>query len=107
MVVAAGKLRHRVVLKSNTPGVDDYGGATESWGTEATVSARIRPGRGQEFVLAQQVHAELSHEITIRYYSGVVPQWRVYFGSRIFEIVSVRDIEERNIRMELLCEEIL
>jgi SPP1 family predicted phage head-tail adaptor len=105
-MVMAGRLRHRVTLKSNSPSVDEYGDESESWGTEGTVWARIEPLRGQELLLAQQVNAELSHRVTIRYYSGCSPQWRVYFGNRTLEIVSVRDPEERNIKMELLCKEI-
>jgi len=104
-----GKLRHKVYLKSNTTSQNDYGEATDSWSTDSTVWAAIEPLRGRELLHAQQISAEVTYKITIRYTSTVTPDDRVVKAddSRIFEIVSVINPEERDEYLELLCKEII
>jgi len=78
--VNAGELRHKVTIQELQRTPDGYGEA-------------------------QQVSSALSHKIILRYLDGVKPQMRVLYGSRIFHIVSVINVEERNEVLELLCEE--
>lgn len=101
----AGQLRHRVILQTLTPGQDSYGDQTESWGDTATVWAAIEPLRGKEYYDAQQINAEITIRIRIRYRSGVTPVMRVKQGSRIWDIKAVIHPEERKQELELLCVE--
>ena len=43
--------------------------------------------------------------VTIRYREGIKSKMRVAIGSRILEIVSVIDVDERHRQLDLLCEE--
>ena len=43
--------------------------------------------------------------IIIRYLSGIVPKMRVKYGSRIFDILSVINVSERNRELQLMCRE--
>lgn len=106
-MVRAGTLRHRVELHSVTETADEYGQAVPSWSVFATVSARVSPGQGREFVLAKQVNAELTHEVEIRYRSGLTTSNRVIHKTRTLEIVSIVNPEERNRNMILLCKELV
>lgn len=104
----AGKLRHKVTIQSRTLTADSYGGQTETWATFAAgVWAAVEPLTSSEQWRAQQAQASVSHRVTIRYLAGVEPTMRVLFGTRHLNIGSIRNIEERNKELELLCTEAL
>ena len=107
MGVTAGKLDKRVTLQSATEARDGHGQAIPIWSDVATVWAVIDPIRGREYFAAQQVSAETTHRVTIRWRSGVSPKWRVVYGSRTFRIESVINVRERNEQIELMCVEVL
>lgn len=100
-----GKLRHYVQLQSSADAQDDYGQQSKVWTTEESIFASIQPLRGQELLEFQQINAELTHKIFIRHTSNATPAKRIKFGTRIFDINVVRNIDERNIMQELLCKE--
>ena len=102
-----GKLRHRVTIQRLEEVDDGYGGVEEKWQNVATVWASVEPLRGNERYTAQQVQAELTHKVTIRYRAGIKPQMRLVYGNRILEIEAVIDVEERHKWIELLCSEII
>lgn len=81
------------------------GEPSRTWAFKASVWANIRPMRGSELVNAQQVDAQLSHRITIRYRNDITAKWRICDGDRIFNVESVIDINDRHHMMELVCSE--
>ena len=101
----AGRLRHRVTLQSAADTADGGGGFTTVWSDVATVWASIEPLKGRERLFAQQLESPVSHRVTLRHRSGVTTAMRVKFGSRILNIRSVINAEERDRALELLCEE--
>ena len=101
----AGQLRHKVIIQENTPSRDGYGAEVESWSDFATIWAAIEPIRGREFWESQQINAEVTARITIRYLSVVTPKMRVKYGTRIFGIISVINPEERNRELQLMVKE--
>jgi SPP1 family predicted phage head-tail adaptor len=98
-----GKLRHRIIIQSLQKVDDGGGGYTEDWVNIGNVWASVQPLQGRELFQAQQVQAELSHKVRIRYREGIVPSMRVVFNNRIMEIQSVINIDEANREIELLC----
>jgi len=102
-----GKLRHRVAIqaKAEPVPVDATGQSQPSWSTLTTVWASIEPAGGKEFYAGQQVNAEVSHKVTIRYYADLTTAHRLLFGSRIFDINYIRNVDERKVYQELLCKE--
>lgn len=102
-----GKLRHRVEIQRKEVQTDELLQQTEVWATYATVWASVRPIKGREYIAVKQVNAEISVVITMRYVSGITPEMRVLFGSRVFEIVSVINVDERNRVLELMCKEVV
>lgn len=101
----AGRLRHRVTIESRSSSLDAAGQQLRSWSTFGTVYAGIRPLSGREGVLAEAVQSAVTHEVTIRYLSGVNATMRVNFGGRYFAIHAVRNTDERNREMVLDCVE--
>ncbi len=77
-----------------------------AWTTSSTVWGSVQPMSGEELVNAQQVHALTTHKIKIRYISTLTTEMRLLFRSRIFEIVSMMDVLERQTELELLCKEV-
>lgn len=107
MSISAGRLRHRVTIEKLTVGRDSIGGVTEVWSPFATRWAEVAPLRGREFFAAEQVNAEVSHRVTLRFLPGVVAKMRVNFGGRILTIEAALNIEERNRELQLMCLEVV
>lgn len=105
MPSSIGRLRHRLVLEQASRTADGGGGAAENWATVAQIWGRIRPTGGTELVDAGGLSGRVTHEITIRYRTGVEPAMRITSGSRRFEIVAVIDIDERRRWLKCLCME--
>jgi SPP1 family predicted phage head-tail adaptor len=103
--VRIGRLRHRIAIERVTETRDTDGSVIETWSTYATVQASIDPISGREYFAAQSVQADLTHRIVMRYLSGIVPKMRVKYGSRIFDILSVINVSERNRELQLMCRE--
>ncbi len=98
-------LRHRLVLEQIERVSDEGGGFSESWAAVATLWCDVRPLAGAETVEADRLAGRVSHEIALRYRAGVVPAMRFRDGARVFEIVSVIDVDERRRWLKCLCEE--
>ena len=100
-----GKLRHRITIERVVETQDADGAVIETWSTYATIQASIEPISGREYFAAQSTQADVTHRIGIRYLSGIVPKMRVKYGSRIFDILSVINVNERNRELQLMCRE--
>ncbi|MDA8212164.1 MAG: phage head closure protein [Clostridia bacterium] len=103
----AGELRHRVKIQQKSVTRDSFGAESVTWSDVATVWAVVEPLRGREFFGAQQVNAEVTTRIRIRYRSGVVPTMRALYGSRVYDIQSVINLDERNRELQLMCKEVV
>jgi len=71
-----------------------------------TLWAQISPLRGNEAASARQINATVTHRIITRYLAGVKARDRFIWGDRTFEIISVRNIDERNRMLEIDAEEL-
>jgi SPP1 family predicted phage head-tail adaptor len=103
----AGKLRHRLSIFTPTESADGRGGFTRTW-TDSDEKAwcSIEPMSSAETFFAGQVRAGLTHKITTRYTATITPDAQLRLGTRRFEVAGVRNVEERNRKLELVCKEI-
>lgn len=101
-----GKLRKRVKLQNLARNQDSFGEAVPSYTTYTTVWASVEPLQGRELEHAQQISAEVSHRVTIRYNRNVTSEHRVVYVERTLEIIAVINPEEQNEMLILLCKEI-
>lgn len=106
MALDIGRLRHRIELLRYEVYQDPRSGAIkEDWVPVAKRWATVEPVRGQERWAAQQVQAEVTHRIYMRYMPGVTPDMKIRFRGREFDIYFVRNIDERNEMLEILATE--
>jgi SPP1 family predicted phage head-tail adaptor len=103
--VKIGKLRHRITIEESTETQDADGSVTENWSAFAAAQGSIEPISGREYFSAQTTRADLTHRVNLRYVAGIMPKMRVRFGSRIFDILSVINVDERNRELQLMCRE--
>ena len=74
------------------------------------VDLRDRPGIDRthvraEYFAAQSTQADVTHRIVLRFLSVIIPKMRVKFGSRVFDILSIINVNERNRELQLMCRE--
>ena len=104
-MTAIGELRARLVLEEPVRTPDGGGGASESWIAVATVWGQIEARPGGEAIQADRVTATVVHNVTIRYRAGVLPEMRFRSGTRIFQILSVVDVKDRDRWLICRCEQ--
>lgn len=101
----AGLLRHRVTIESPPTTQDSHGQVTGAWVPFVSCWASISPLAGRELIAARSVESGVSHVVRIRYRSGITSGMRVNFDGRYFNIIAVRNLDERNRETVLDCEE--
>lgn len=106
---AAGPLRRRLVYEQRVER-RERGGETV-WNFEAVkpIYARIRTLNGRELFLAQQVAADVTHEITVRKWAALRPKSRLVEqdadsppNDTHYDITAVLPHEDR-VMVKLLC----
>jgi SPP1 family predicted phage head-tail adaptor len=100
-----GDLNKRVIFQYQVKIPDGMGGNISTWEDEATVWAAIWPISASEQVQAMQNVMTISHRIRIRYRTILKPSWRICFGTRYFNIVSIINPDEKNQMLDLICKE--
>ena len=100
-----GDLKHRITFQDSMKTPDGYKGHTESWTNFATVWASVEPLAGREYFFSQQIKAEVTHRVKIRYRDDITVKMRIQFGVKVFEIESILDIKERHEILEIFCRE--
>lgn len=75
-----GKLRQYVTLQKPTRGKDANGQVTTVWTTgEVDMWADVRTLNGREYFGHEKVNADVTHNVTIRWYNDVKPEYRIKF----------------------------
>lgn len=110
-MIDAGKMRHRIVFQRFDGERDDYGDPlqteADNWSDVATVWAAIDPVSGREFYAAEQSQSEVTHKVRCRYRAGLDTAMRIVCGTRLFEIESIIDWEERHESLLIMCKELV
>jgi len=102
-----GDLNKLVSIIGTTRISDGMGGFTQTDSTIASeIWAAIWPVNASEQVQAMSTTMTISHRIRIRYRSVLRSSWRIKFGLRYFNIVSIINPNERNEYLEMMCKEV-
>lgn len=104
----AGKLQHPVVFQSPPAARNEYGEEeqdTDDWTVFARRRVAIIPLTGRELWNAQQSQPDVTHRVEMRYLEGLTTKKRMKYGTRIFNILSVLNLEEDGREMHLICVE--
>jgi SPP1 family predicted phage head-tail adaptor len=100
-----GSLRLRVQIQTYTETQDATHKTLKTWETTKTVWADIKPMKGLITFDTKQIGEQVTHKVIIRYQPYITTENWLYMNSRRFRIRSVRNVDERNRYLELLCEE--
>lgn len=90
-MIPAGERTTLVTFESGTASTDDYGGETLTWGTAATVMAKVLYGKGSERRQAAQEGAEQAVTIMVNFtptLAALVPKDRATFDGVAWDITA-------------------
>ena len=101
----SGRLRHRISIMSESNVTTDWGEQNLTWAEFAPFWADIRNVREDEVIQSDKVTAKATHVVKVRYKSGILPEMRVDWGTRTFQILGIR-ADRTDAKFQLLmCEE--
>jgi len=101
-----GQLRHRLDVEVSVEEIDTFGQPIPTWtAVHENVKAFVEPLTGRELFTARQLHADVTHRISMRYATGITPKHRIMFGEREFDILSILNLGERNLIIEIMAKE--
>ena len=102
----AGRLRHRVVVQTATEGQDTAGEPIKTWNSVYTTWASVEPLSGRELLRAQEVNAESTIRVGMRYNTYTSQSARLLVdATRILDINDVVNNREIDRSLELMCSE--
>ena len=101
----AGQLNKFIEIQTFTTIDDAYGKPIKTWVKHSDQWAAIWPQKSQEVVIDGKLVVVDRSLIRIRYTAGITGAMRVKFGERIFEIKGIKNIDEKNVTLDLLCNE--
>lgn len=107
--MTAGGPWHKVNLERYTETRTASGHATKTWSAYASgVWVQFRTLSGRERLSAQQANATLTHECSMVYAASLMPHvdYRIVWGTRIFDIKDVRNVDEANKEIRMLASEV-
>jgi SPP1 family predicted phage head-tail adaptor len=108
-MIRSGALRHYIAAQQPSGSRDAVGERVTNWTTVAYVYAQVDPLSTAERFVAEQIHSSVTHRITIRgdnsELSAFDTSWRFLYGDRIFTIDGIRNIDEKNSKIECVCTE--
>jgi len=107
----AGILRHKIMIEKKYKERSPTGAEIVIWTTDTPAWASIKPLRGNEYYQSEQIRANVTHNIEIRYTTlsastKISPGYcRLNWNDRIFTIENIINVDERNIKLLLMCKE--
>lgn len=102
-----GELRHLVRLESPLATPDGAGGQTLQYALIGEVWCKLLPRDGSEQGAGEGEFQQASntHEVWLRWRGDVTSEMRFVLGSRVLEITSVVDVDERHRWLKCLATE--
>jgi SPP1 family predicted phage head-tail adaptor len=101
----AGKLRNTIHIQRFVGEKTVAGGWSGEWENILTLKAYIKPLSGSERFFAKRMESVITHKIYIRYQNVISAADRIEYFGRIFSIKAVLNMEEKNMWLEMPCEE--
>lgn len=102
-----GKLNRRVEILKFIKTRDAYGGVDGDWRAVDRVWAHIEPVNGTEYFGAQQVTAETTTKIKVRFNPRLTTLHRIRYGDKVYEIIGIGDAKTEHQEMILNCKEMI
>ena len=109
LIVDAGELRLAITIQSPSTTAGEFGMSVtpSTWNPVRTTNAAIYTAGGRETSQAAQLVSEVSHVVKIRWGTEVLKAgYQVVFGVRIFTVLYIENVLERNRVLLLYCKEV-
>jgi SPP1 family predicted phage head-tail adaptor len=101
----ASEFRHYITIQQVGNTTDGDGGFTDNWSDLSSVWAAIYPIRAQQLFQYKSINVDATHIIKVRGETTILEENRIMWGSRIFEILTIENIQERGIEKVITCKE--
>lgn len=69
------------------------------------VWACVAPMNGKEYAEAQKIRAETTYNINTRYMKNITGDMKILYGAKVFDIISVLDIDGRKRELKIVAAE--
>ena len=109
LAINPGDLRHSITIQAPAAAASSFGAsvAPASWSAVRSTMAAIYTAGGRETSQASQLVSEVSHVVKVRWTTDVLKAgYQVVFGSRIFTVLYIENVLERNRVLQLYCKEV-
>ena len=103
----APKYNRRIIIERKTTTYNAYNEPIDAWTTNQTLWAGIVTSGGGEFYAAQKINAQTTAVFKIRYNTTITTVDRIKYGSRIFQILSINDVDARHEEMLISAKEVV
>jgi SPP1 family predicted phage head-tail adaptor len=102
----ATRARHRVIVKTKTCVSDGIGGQTETWSGSTEIWASIAPIKAEQKMDYKTIGVDATHLVEVRGLIDIPEDSMIYYGSRVFEVKTVENIQEADFLKIAICEEV-
>ena len=104
-MIEAGQLSQRVTIETSTKTEGPSGAPKQSWTSLRTVWASVLPTAASEGEATEQVAADVTYAVRMRYAADVTPRHRIRWRGRVLSIIGVYDPDGRRAELLLTCSE--
>lgn len=106
-MIHVGDLRHLATFSLPTEMTEDGDTTLDPFVESFDAWVSIQPLAGSEGIVADQMQASQVSLVTVRHNRRIHPRMRMTARNRTFEILSVLNVDERDIEMQLTCRELV
>lgn len=104
MIDQAGQLDRRITIQSFSTTTDAFGQKTKSFGTLASVWAKVVEKVGDEGENGDMISATKRVDFFIRYRSDINEQMRITYDSKTYKIHAIQSADARQAYQMIRCE---
>lgn len=104
MIKQSGELDRRITIQSYTTTTDAFGQKTKSFGTLASVWAKVVEKVGDEGENGDMISATKRVDFFIRFRSDINEQMRITYNSKTYKIHAIQSADARQAYQMIRCE---
>ena len=102
-MLCAGSMNKRITIQRLAVTEDGEWGSTTAWSDHLTRWANVQPMSANERMRNQGPSSEATYVIRMRYLSDFTGEDRISWNNKIFDIVGIINVDERNAELEVMA----
>lgn len=100
----SGSQRHQITIQTPVKTKSATGAVVVTWTTFVSLWASIETLRSYERQSANASWPGSDTKISFRWIDGVLPTMRILYNGKVYSILGINNVDERNRELELLCQ---